>query len=500
MERTACVDIRALPLQLLLRAHPEWKARPAVVVDRDKPQGIILWANRLAYSRRIVPGMRYAVGLSLAGELCGGAVEKNEVDNAVAQIAQRLWAFSPRIEPSTREAGVFWLDVSGLGFIYPSLEAWADCVREDLRSVALGAVVAVGFSRFGSYALARAGTKTTVLHDPAQERALVRDVPLSRLGMAPALLTTLSKLGIDSLGGFIDLPPVGIVRRFGPEAGELHRLARGEGWAPLDPARLREPVETCLALDYPESDVERLMAVMAGALQSLLAELSQRHEKLAVLHLSLTLDDGKVHSEEISPATPTRDAHQILTLCRLRLETLALASGVVGVKVQAEGTAIAEHQDDLFPEISTRNVEAAERAFAKIRAEFGNDSVVIARLHAGQLPEAQFAWEPLQHLELSRGLEPARHGGMSLAPVIRRIFTPPIPLPTRDRHEPDGWLVAGVGEGPVEEVIGPHVVSGGWWLREAARTYYYVRTRSGRWLWIYHDQMRRRWFLQGEVQ
>ena len=54
--------------------------------------------------------------------------------------------------------------------------------------------------------------------------------------------------------------------------------------------------------------------------------------------------------------------------------------------------------------------------------------------------------------------------------------------------------------GPVEEVIGPHVVSGGWWIREISRDYYYVRTRSGRWLWIYNDRRRRRWFLQGEVE
>ena len=35
---------------------------------------------------------------------------------------------------------------------------------------------------------------------------------------------------------------------------------------------------------------------------------------------------------------------------------------------------------------------------------------------------------------------------------------------------------------------------------DISRAYYYVRTRSGRWLWIYHDDKRRRWFLQGEVQ
>ncbi|MDP7640334.1 MAG: DNA polymerase Y family protein, partial [Candidatus Hydrogenedentes bacterium] len=75
-----------------------------------------------------------------------------------------------------------------------------------------------------------------------------------------------------------------------------------------------------------------------------------------------------------------------------------------------------------------------------------------------------------------------------------------VPLPPRARHEPDGWLIAGIADGPVEESIGPHIVSGGWWRKEIERAYYYVRTRKGRWLWIYYDQKRRRWFLQGEVQ
>ena len=61
-------------------------------------------------------------------------------------------------------------------------------------------------------------------------------------------------------------------------------------------------------------------------------------------------------------------------------------------------------------------------------------------------------------------------------------------------------VAARFSDGPVEEVIGPHIVSGGWWTRETTRAYHYVRTRSGRWLWIYNDRRRRRWFLHGEVE
>lgn len=494
VEQTACVDLRALPLQLLLRAHPDWKPRPVVVVDHDKPQGIILWANRQARDSRILPGMRYAVGLSLARNLCGGVVADADIGEVVASVTQRLWRFSPRIEPSTREAGVFWLDASGLRILFPSLERWADSIRDDLREAGFRAVVAVGFSRFGSYAAARASMENVVFQSAAEEQARVRSVPLVRLGLAPTLIDTLLKLGIETVGGFIDLPPAGIVRRFGVEAGELHRMARGDGWQAMAPVTLREPVEAGTGLDYPETNAERLLAVMAVLLQSLLRELANRHEQLAALRFWLVLDNGNERQEEIAPATPSLDANDILGLCRLRLETLTLDSGVVEVRTLARGAGMNERQDTLFQETSTRNIEAAERALAKIRAEFGNNAVVYAQMHEGHLPEARYSWEPLEHLAAPRPTEP------HIAPIVRRIYTPPIALPPREHREPDGWLVAGVADGPVEEVIGPACINGGWWIRETARAYYWVRTRNGRWLWIYHDEKRRRWYLQGEAE
>lgn len=494
MDRTACVDIPALPLQLLLRGHPDWRTQPVVVVDRDKPLGLILWANERAWSLRIFPGMRYAAGLSLSRELRGGVVSESEVREAVSQVTRRLWIFSPRIEPSPRQPGVFWLDASGLRHVYPLLEEWASCICDDLREAGFHAVAAVGFSRFGSYAAARANGRTIVFQSPEQEHAYLRDVPIARLGFDPHLRDTLLKLGIETLGGFIDLPAAGIRRRFGVEAEELHNLARGDGWAPLNPSVLLEPVEIEEALDYPEDNLDRLLGKFALLLQSLVGELAARHETAKSIRFSLALDDGGEHNEEVSPATPTLDVNSLLQLVRLRLGALTLSSGVVGVKVRAVGVPVSPRQLALFDQSLHQNIEAAHRAFAKVRAELGNDAVVFARMQEAHLPEARYDWEPVQRLAAPQP------GEASIRPLVRRIYTPPVELPPRDRHEPDGWLIAGIADGPVEEVVGPHVVSGGWWMREVSRAYHYVRTRSGRWLWIYHDQERKRWFLQGEVQ
>lgn len=494
MDRMACVNIHALPLQLLLHRHPEWHAAPVVVVDRDKPTGVILWANELATARHIVPGMRYAAGLSLARKLQGGVVGDTDIGQAVASITQRLWCFSPRVEPSPHEHGVFWLDASGMRHLYPSLDTWATRLCEDLSQANFRAVAAVGFTRFGSYAAAKASATNMVLHSPEEEQAYLRGVTIEQLGLAPHLRDTLFKLDIGTLGRFIDLPSSGIRKRFGEEAAKLHRLARNDGWAPLDPLPIDEPVECTEELDYQEANLERLLVQIASMLEPLLLELAARHEKLKLLQLSFTLDDRNELHTSIAPAMPTHDANQILALVRLRLDSLPLSAGVTKLTLHTVGIAITQQQLHLFHDAPRGNLDAVYRAFAKVRTELGEDAVAVAQLHEGHLPEARYSWAPLQQLSLPK---PAGH---TAGPLVRRIYSPPIPLPARNRREPDGWLIAGTTHGPVEEVIGPYLVCGGWWVREVSRAYYYVRTQSGRWLWIFHDHRRRRWFLQGEVQ
>ena len=58
MDRMACIDLPAFPLQLLLHRRPEWREQPVAVVDSDRPQGKILWVNERARASRILPGMR----------------------------------------------------------------------------------------------------------------------------------------------------------------------------------------------------------------------------------------------------------------------------------------------------------------------------------------------------------------------------------------------------------------------------------------------------------
>ena len=493
--RLACVDLPAFPLQLLLRRHPEWSAYPVAVVAEDKPQGLILWVNEKARRQGMLPGLRYAAAFSLASALHAGVVAPAETKKAVSELAHRLMRFTPEVEPSAEEPGIFWLNGAGLQRLYASPQKWAYAIHQDLRAQGFAVSLAVGFTRFGSYAVARAKEGITVFRDPAEERGAAEKVLLNRLNVEPEFRDMLFKLGIKTVGDLLTLPPGGLRERFGKEAHRLYRMAAGDLWTPLEPQAPQEPARQKCVLDDAESDTTRLLFLIKQLLHPLLSILAARHQALVALWLSLLIDHGNWLKEPLRPAAPTLDSTQILDLVRLRLESLRLAGGVVEIELRADVCAATSEQLRLFTEKPVRDLDAANRALARLRAEFGEESVVCAKLANGHLPEARFAWEPLSQVKLPKPKNAA------VKTLVRRIRAKPqrlagAPYPS---HE-DGWLILGHQYGSIDKLTGPYIFSGGWWNREIQREYYYAETRRGDFLWLYYDRVRRRWFWQGAVE
>ena len=495
MDRTACVDLPAFPLQLLLQDHPDWQDSPAAVVDRDHPQGVLLWVNEHARRYRVLPGMRYAAGLSLSGQLRAAEVSPQRIDRAVSQIARRLRRFTPDVEPAEDDPGSFWLDAGGLERLFPSLQDWASLIRSDLEQQNLEVSLVVGFTRFGSYALARSRRTMIVLQTPADERAASRRVPLDRLNLETKTRDTLDRLGIRTVGDFMDLPAEGVAKRFGPEALRLHRLASGTLRLPLQPQRPLPAALRHLDFDEIETSIPRLIYAIERELAPLLKTLVDRGRALTRIHLGMRFEKLPQHIEHICPAAPTLDAKQLIELIRLRLEAVRkLPDGVVAITLVADSLPATEEQLRLFEGRERRDPAAADRALARLRAELGDAAVVRARLRDAHLPEARFIWEQIAHVQAA---QPGEVGGNVL---VRRLFDKPVPLPSRSRNEPDGWMLRGLQHGPVIRTQGPHIVSGGWWRRSVHREYHFAETQQGELLWIFYDRVRRKWFMHGRVE
>ncbi len=494
MDRLACVDVPALPLQLLLRDHADWTGLPAAVVEQDRPQGRLLWVNEEARRLGVLPGQNYAQGLSLAVTLRAGEMPPPQIERGVAEISTLLRRFSPDIEPAKEEPGVFWVNARGLQRLARSASDWARQMHAALTAFGFSNHVVVGFRRFGTYAVAKAARGVKVFASVDQEIAAMRQVSLSRLRLDAKTRDTLARLGVYTVGQFLDLPPDGLQKRFGKEARRLRELAAGEAFAPLLPERPREPAQTICQLEPPEGDATRLLFVLKGLLHPLLARLAQDGRALTALEMRFALEGLETRVDRLCPAEPTLNAAILTDLIRLRLEAAPLPAATGTVTLTAEDLPADPKQLRLFFEESRRDLDAGNRALARLRAELGPQAVLHARLAEGHLPEACFSWEPLDKLRAPR---PQAYPGGSL---VRRIKTTSQMLPPMPYGEPTTMLVRHLGCGTIDRVCGPYLVSGGWWRRETQRQYYFARTRRGDVLWLYFDPTRRRWFLQGEVE
>ena len=302
MDRRACIDLPAFPLQLLLRREPLWTELPAAVVEQDKPQARILWLNEHARRSGILPGMRYAAGLALASDLCAGVVCDKEIKKGVALVAARLRNFSPDVEPARTQPSVFWLGASGLDMLYPSLTAWATRVRADLAKEELHCNLVGGFSRFGTYACTRLLRGVHVLQSPQEESSRVRCVPLNRLRIDPGARDSLHDLGVKTLGDLLQLPPAGLCERYGKDVYQLYRSARGDGDLPIQPVEAVEPLREEFVLDDGERNVTRLLFLIKRLLDPLLERLAEQRQALCALTIERKLERGAGRVERLAPA------------------------------------------------------------------------------------------------------------------------------------------------------------------------------------------------------
>lgn len=503
MDRLACVSLAHFPLQLLRRRHPEWKDFPLAVVDRDEPQGTLLFVDERARRAGLRPGLRFAGALSLERNLRAAVVAEDAVAEASAAVARALGALTPHVERDATTPGIFHLDARGLGLLYSGVRSWARAVAAAVDAEGYRGRVVVGFARFATQVLARArlrgnATEILCLADPDDERRRLRQSPLSHLGATPELLAKLSRLGLRRVGDFLDLEPSALRRRFGDEAWRLHRRAREHAWQAPQPERGEGTWTASLVLDEALSDTELLLFVLRRLLRPLLVSLAEREKAALAVHAVLRTGlraDAPVTALSVACAEATLDEAVLADLLRLRLERVRLARAVVEIELEVVAAPADRSQLSLFRGASPRDLGAGARALARVRAEFGDDAVARAVLRDGHLPEASFAWKPMAEL---RAPEPR---AVRARPLVRRFRDAAVALPPRPfRERDDSWIASAAGHGRIESMTDPYVVSGGWWNREIHREYCYACTESGEILWVYFDRRRRRWFLAGSVE
>jgi protein ImuB len=525
LRRVACVDIPDLPLQMLLRQNPSWRAAPVAVVLEERPEAELLLVNAKARALRLSTGMRFGAAKSLVPGLRVGTVSSLEAEQMVGELVRDLQTFSPHVERDPVHAGVFYVDPSGLAHLYGGEASWARCLHRYLSARQFQAAVVVGFGRTLAYASARVTRGVRVFEGREQALAHAREVSFERLAMPAKLRTALERIGLCTLGDLATFGADQLGLRFGAEAARWSAVARGQEVMPLCPEPHVEAPRREVEVEPPDADVARLCFAIKQALDPLMEDVRQRGASVRALWLRLSFERGGESVQRLEPSAATRNVPLLLELLRLRLTALSLQQAerppaahepgaerplvesepkrVARVVLEAELSELAPGQIAIFA--PRRDLAAGERALARLRASYGDDVVCRASMEDAHLPEAKYRWSALTSMELpARRVQPETADGELVdeptpAPLVRRVLPKPEPLAGCFEVDAETGALSLLHAGERLALRGPYRVSGGWWVREVARDYYYARTPADRWLWVFFDVPRNAWFLHALV-
>lgn len=491
MALLACINIPYVALQIIMRRHVSWRDLPAAVVTEEKPLGRITSANKPARAAGVRPGMRYASALGICPQLRVEPVSEEARAEIVNHVVEILHGFSPQVEASRADAALFWVNAGGMDRLFASPATWAGSVETALERARLVSAVAVGWSRFGSYAAAKRRTGVTVLTSESQEHALAQRAPVSILPLEHQVIERLLQLGMTTIRDFVRFSPGSLRRRFGREVEALHRFARGEAELPLQPVAEAVPLRLARRLSYAERTAQGVLHHLYELLGALFVAAQDRASLVAEVSAELQLEDGSLQTEVVRSAGATSSRALYEKLLRLRLEATELTQPVTALAMEARVVEAGREQGDLFRHTPRRDPATARAAVALVQAELGNDAVQTATLSCRHLPEEQFEWRPVTSLSAPH---PEMETEQLRPSLVRRILRQPV----AQGSSSCGPRTAVTPTGAVGPTV--HRITTGWWREPTAREYRYVETAAGRLLWGYIDQRTGRWRIQGAVE
>lgn len=508
--RTACLRLPQFPLQLLLHQKPEWRGKRVVWLDSLKADSRVRYLSVEASRAGVHPGARYATILGVVPDLLAGTCTREELQRADRWVVERLRQFTPQIRHRSRhlENGLYLLDAGGLSRAFKGMKRWAKEVVKSFRKAGWDARLAVGFTPFATematYHLALE-SPIRLFQSRAEEEKRTLETSLSAFSLSPDQIERLRRFQILTLGDFLMLEPEEVKRRFGGDLREFYEKAAGAIFCSFPPLQEREPLVAQKGFHTPVSDLPPILESTKHLLHSLLPQLLEQEQAVSAVHLEFHTEDNFCHRQCLRPTYPTADLDWVMTLIKLRLEKyfqqnpLRWGSRVERVFIELSGEIDPEKQGDLFTDwaidmsgggeerLSPRDKEAGLWALSQVRAEFGECSLVRARLEDHHLPDRDHSWraekESLEWLSRwKKKTDSPERPDRDLR--VRRILYQPVGLSRRN-----DWSAE----------YGPYLVNGGWWGESFVREYCFAQ-KEEQTAWLYEDVEQGRWRVQGWLQ
>jgi protein ImuB len=449
------------------------RREPAVAVEAEQGQLLVVASNQAAVKAGVVPGMRLSTALALAASLQvferAPAVELASLESLAG------WAETLTSMVSIEAPESVLLEVAGSLKLFGSLAVIKTKLEEELARRYRDFRLCVAPTATAALWLARAAS-VDVLHW-RQLAGCLAPLPLGVTHWPPVVQALLRDLGLRTVGDCVRLPRDGFARRVG--RSYLLDLDRAFGRSIDLRAEFKPPRSWSARAELGEESVDS--AIFIEAIERLLDELSAqlrgRQAQIGRLDLAFEHLHRPSTVESFNLREPTHDRERLLHLIEDRLERSVLPVPAMAVRMSSGAfQPLVLQCAGLF---ETKPFEQREQVLLeRLQERFGSTAVYRLCAVAEHRPEK--AWRKWLWNKDWR----AQGAVQWLEREARPLWLLPTPIETRREL--------------LELCSGPERIESGWWdEQDVVRDYYTARNGDGQKLWVFRDRRARCWFLHG---
>jgi DNA polymerase IV len=382
-------------LDTLSIAHMDCDAFYASVEKRDRPElrdlPVIVGGGKrgvvttCCYIARI-KGIRSAMPMFKALKLCPEAVVIKPDFSKYRFESKRILGMAGDLTPLIQNLSLdeAWLDLSGTERLHKAPPAVTLARLQARIEAETGLTVSIGLS--ANKFLAKIASD---LDKPrgfsviggAEAQAFLAPKPVGILpGVGPAMVASLEKAGLRTVGDLARADVKELAERFGSHGLRLSRLAHGEDHRTVNPGEERKGISA-------ETTFNEDLSALSD-LEDVLAELSEKVARHAradglagrVVTLKLRTTDFRIHTRRRTIAVPTQTAKTLFAVGRelLAREATGRPYRLIGIGMTdlIEAGAV---KDDFFAG-DERRALAGEKTLDAIRERFGAGAVTSGRI------------------------------------------------------------------------------------------------------------------------
>ncbi|MBX2925956.1 MAG: DNA polymerase Y family protein [Chitinophagaceae bacterium] len=496
MRRFMAIWFPHLLAEGMLRRRPHLKDTLFVVATPDHGRMRVTAVCQAAQKQGITMGMAVADARALVANI---QVLDDEPQLSL-QLLTGLGHWCIRYTPvaATDVPDGLLLDISGCAHLWGGEENYVEDIQNRLKGFGYTTRIAIAGTVGAAWALARYGKSPVILAPPGEERAMLMSLPPAALRLETTVVERLQKLGLYTIGPFMNMGRSILRRRFG--VGLLDRMDQALGWKeePLKPLRPVVPYQERLPCLEPIVTRSGIEIALQQLLNTLCERLVKEGKGLRKAVFKAYRVDGEAQLVEIGTHLPSQQATHLFKLFELKIDQIAPALGIELFVLEAPSVEKARSSQEALWHNSTLNDTKLAELLDQLTGKLGKG--IVHRY----LPDEHY-W-PERSVREAKELseQPTitwpkdRPRPMRLLPVPEPVeVAAPIPdyPPMHFRHR--GKLHT------VKKADGPERIESEWWISDGKhRDYYVVEDEKGERYWLfrlghYTEGKPHQWFLHG---